>query len=139
AGYALAPAWPAFVLSGAVYGLWSGSIDPGINSWMALVGDLRAMNLIHFAYGLGATLGPLLVTGALTFGLGWRAAYVAAIASVGALLPAFALTRRRWGRSSDVATGGHPHAAHRRLPWLLLSVTLATFFVYVGVEVGTGA
>src|SRR5207244_5081252 len=54
AGYALAPAWPAFVLSGAVYGLWSGSIDPGINSWMALVGDLRAMNLIHFAYGLGA-------------------------------------------------------------------------------------
>src|SRR2546430_9796869 len=41
-------------------------------------------------------------------------------------------SRRRWGRPSDVATGGHPHAAHRRLPWLLLSVTLATFFVYVG-------
>jgi hypothetical protein len=56
AGYALAPGWPLFVASGAVYGLWSGSIDPGANSWTALVGDVRAMNLVHFGYGAGAAL-----------------------------------------------------------------------------------
>jgi len=32
-----------------------------------------------------------------------------------------------------------PHAPRHRLRWVLLVATLATFFVYVGVEVGNGA
>jgi fucose permease len=139
AGYALSPAWPVFVLSGAVYGFWSGSVDPGINSWVALVGDLRAMNLVHFAYGAGATLGPLLVTGSLALGLGWRPAYVAAAAATAALLLALTLTRRRWGRPSRArADEEERRVGGERLPWLVLVATLATFLVYVGVEVGAG-
>jgi fucose permease len=138
AGFALSPAWPLFVLSGVAYGLWSGSVDPGVNSWMALIGDVRAMNLVHFAYGVGATIGPLLVTGALSLGLGWRAAYLAGMVVMAALLLGFTLTRRRWGRASPSPADGDPKAVRVRLPWLLLAATLATFFVYVGVEAGTG-
>jgi fucose permease len=139
AGYALAPAWPVFVLSGVMYGFWSGSVDPGINSWIALVGDVRAMNLVHFAYGAGATLGPLLVTGSLAFGLGWRPTYLAAAAAIGVLLLGLTRTRRGWGRRSPArADGVGRHGRQERLPRLLLVATLATFFVYVGVEVGAG-
>jgi fucose permease len=139
AGYALSPVWPLFVLSGAAYGLWSGSIDPGINSWMALVGNVRAMNLVHFAYGAGATLGPLAMTWALTFPWGWRAAYGAAVVPMVALLLGLTLRRRSWGRPSRAPSAGGPGRAGGGLPWLLLIATLATFFVYVGVEAGSGA
>ena len=135
AGFALAGAWPLFVLSGVVYGLWSGSIDPGINSWTALTGDVRAMNLVHFAYGVGATLGPLLVTGALTLRLGWRAAYLAGVVAMLALLAGLTVTRRAWGRPSAARSEG-TGGARRPLPAALLVATLATFFVYVGVEGG---
>jgi fucose permease len=136
AGYALAPGWPLFVASGAVYGLWSGSIDPGVNSWTALVGDVRAMNLVHFGYGAGAILGPLAVTGSLALGLGWRAAYGAAAAAVLALLVGLVLTRRGWGPPSHAVEERHRRPARRHL--LFLGASMATFFVYVGVEVGTG-
>ncbi|MBO0686549.1 MAG: MFS transporter, partial [Candidatus Dormibacteraeota bacterium] len=136
AGYALAPGWPVFVVSGVLYGLWSGSIDPGVNSWMALVGSVRAMNLVHFAYGAGATLGPLLVTLAVVTGLGWRAAYAAGAAAVVLLLLGLLLTREGWGRPSRSAE--ERRRRRGRLPWALLVATLVTFFVYVGVEVGTG-
>lgn len=139
AGYAVVPAWPLFVASGVVYGLWSGSIDPGVNSWVALGGNVRAMNLVHFAYGAGATLGPLLVTGSLALGLSWRAAYLAVAAVIAALLAGLALTRRDWGRAARAGATGDEPGGSRRLWPLLLPATLATFFVYVGVEVGTGA
>jgi MFS family permease len=135
-GFALAPSWPLFVASGAVYGLWSGSIDPGVNSWTALLGDVRAMNLVHFAYGAGATLGPLVVTASLAFGLGWRAAYGAVATAVLMLAAGLAMTRRGWGRPSADGEKPRPRPARRHL--LFLGATMATFFVYVGVEVGTG-
>ena len=138
AGFALAPVWPLFVLSGAVYGLWGGSIDAGMNAWMALQRDVRAMNLLHFAYGFGATAGPLLVTASLAMGPGWRAAYLVGSAGIAALFMGIAFTRRAWGRSASAADPGAP-AQTGRTPWLLLGATLGTFLVYVGVEVGTGS
>jgi MFS family permease len=136
-GFALAPIWPLFVLCGAVYGLWAGSIDPGVNAWMALQRDLRAMNLLHFAYGVGATSGPLLMTACLALGPGWRAAYLVGSAAVTALFVGIGLTRRAWGRSSSETEPGAPTEAGR-MPWLLLGATMSTFLVYVAVEIGTG-
>jgi fucose permease len=136
AGYAFVPAWPLFVLSGAAYGLWAGLIDPGINSWMALVGNLRAMNLVHFAYGVGATVGPLLATLVLTLGWGGRTAFAGAAVATAAMLVSFAVTRKGWGRPVRGDAGGG--RARARVPWLLLAGILLTFFVYVGIEIGTG-
>jgi fucose permease len=45
----------------------------------------RAMNLLHFFFGLGAIAGPVLAAATLGAGLGWRAAFLAAAA-----LPAIA-------------------------------------------------
>lgn len=137
---AVAPAWVLFVLAGAVYGLWAGSIDPGINAWMALVGNVRAMNLVHFAYGVGATVGPVLVTTTLTVGWGWRPAYLGTACLAAVLLVGYWLTRRGWGSPGAAAAGARPSPQARSpLPWGVLAATLATFFVYVGVEVAAGA
>jgi fucose permease len=135
AGFALAPVWPLFVLCGVVYGVWAGSIDAGMNSWMALNRDVRAMNLLHFAYGVGATGGPLLMTVSLSAGPGWRAAYLVGSAAVAAVFVGIGLTRRSWGRSAAPGEPGTPAGADRT-PWLLLGAVLATFLVYLWVEVG---
>jgi Na+/melibiose symporter-like transporter len=106
-----------------------------MNAWMALQRNLRAMNLIHFAYGVGATAGPLLMTATLTLGLGWRTAYAVGSASIAALFVGLRLTRAAWGRSSSSAERGR-RGGTWRTPWLLLAATLATFLVYVAVEMG---
>jgi fucose permease len=137
AGFAIAPVWPLFVLCGAVYGVWAGSIDAGMNAWMALQRDVRAMNLMHFAYGVGATAGPLLMTACLTVGPGWRAAYLVASTAIAALFVGIVLTRRAWGRSAGTADPAAPAEAGST-PWLLLGAIMGTFLVYVAVEVGAG-
>src|SRR5215471_2837647 len=137
AGFALAPVWPLFVACGAVYGVWAGSIDSGMNAWMAVQRDVRAMNLLHFAYGVGATAGPLLMTASLAMGPGWRPAYLAGAAAIAALFAGIALTRRAWGRPAAAGPGARADAG--RTPWLLLGVIMGTFLVYLGVEVGTAS
>src|SRR5205823_12502887 len=87
----------------------------------------------------GATLGPLLVTGALALGLGWRAAYLTGVVVMAGLLLGFTLTRRKWGWASEPRPGEDLSAPRDSLPWALLIATLGTFFVYVGVEAGNGA
>ena len=37
------------------------------------------MNLLRACYGIGATIGPLLITGPLVLGWSWRLAYVASL------------------------------------------------------------
>lgn len=138
AGFALAPVWPLFVACGAVYGIWAGSIDAGMNAWMAVQRDVRAMNLLHFAYGVGATGGPLLMTASLAMGPGWRPAYLAGSAAIAALFAGIGLTRRAWGRPA-VAAGPGARADAGRPPWLLLGAIMGTFLVYIGVEVGTAS
>jgi fucose permease len=137
AGFAIAPVWPLFLLCGAVYGLWAGSIDAGLNAWMAVQRDVRAMNLLHFAYGVGATAGPLLMTASLAMGPGWRPAYLVGSASIAAVFVGISLTRRAWGRSAVTGSGGRADAG--RPPWPLLGAILGTFLVYIGVEVGAAS
>jgi fucose permease len=138
AGFALAPVWPLFVVAAAAYGLWAGSIDAGMNAWMAIQRDVRAMNLLHFAYGVGATAGPLLMTASIALGPGWRAAYLVGSACVAAVFVGIGLTRRAWDRPASPAERAAGDGAGST-PWLLLGATLSTFLVYVGVEIAAAS
>ena len=126
-----APAWPVLVALGFISGLSGGAIDGGLNAYAAAHFSPRAMNWLHACFGIGATLGPALMTVVIVGDLGWRAGYWIAGAVLLALAVCFALTRRRW---SDPAqpTGaqpvrGAPLAATLRLPLAWLGIAL--FFV----------
>jgi fucose permease len=73
-GLVLSPAFWTFVLAGAAIGLSAALIDGSINSAIALAGRNRLLNLVHGSYGIGTTVGPLVVTGAVLV-VSWRPAY----------------------------------------------------------------
>jgi fucose permease len=56
-------------------GAGGGVIDPSLSTLASLGGRHRLMNLLHGGYGVGAALGPGLVTAAIWLG-SWRLAYL---------------------------------------------------------------
>ncbi len=146
-GYALSPTWAFAILAAVVTGVGTASIDSGLNTYVALHGDSRVMNWLHASYGVGATLGPALMTVVITSGLGsfhgWRYGYAAAALANVALAACFVLTLSRWqaARSPAEPDLGATlkylgSAGTLRLPALWLGIALA--FIHTGTEVTAG-
>lgn len=142
-GYAAAPAWCVVVALGTLAGLGAGAIDAGLNTYAARHFSARVVNWLHAFYGVGATIGPLVMTAVLGAGFGWQRGYL--IVGVWQLILAicFALTRHRWGANEaaepgKVATqsGAVSSGSTLRLPVVWVSV--AVFFIYTGLEAAAG-
>ena len=98
---ALAPALWVFAVGMVVFGLGFGAVDSALNAYAAARFGARDINWMHASYGLGATIGPLLVTallgaGLLGAGLTWRWPYAIMATALAAVALVLALTRRRW-------------------------------------------
>ena len=93
---AAAPALWLIVIGSAVFSTGFGMINSSLNAYAATRFGPRDINWMHASYGLGATLGPLLVTALLGSGSSWRLT-LAALATVLAVI-ALILTagRRGW-------------------------------------------
>lgn len=135
-GYALAPAWSTMVGCAGFLGLGAGTIDAGLNTYAAVRHGPRALNWMHAAFGIGAALGPLLMTAVLASGLSWTVGYLGVAVAQLALAAGYALTRASLGSApTEKRTGGNMRVLLRsKLAWLLI----ALFFAYVGVEVIAG-
>jgi len=157
------------LLAAAVIGVAAGHLEPGLQAHLAVTAGPRSMNLLHACYGIGATIGPLLITGLLVLGWSWRFAYVVILGVE--LGVALAVLRRRADfdattparppretarvkRRRPVEIAGQPMAppgtgaaaaplpragtAAAPLPRAGVAMALLLFFLYCGVEMGTG-
>ena len=144
-GYTLVPAWWMMVLLGVVAGLGAGAIDAGLNTYVAAHFGEGLMQWLHASYGIGVTLGPIIMTIALTALSSWRAGYMVVGGFQLALAACFALTLPIWDRK-EVPAGSEapkrltdyrtPLGETLRRPGVWLSVLL--FFLYTGSEVSLG-
>ena len=105
-GMVLAPAFWAFVLAGTAIGVAAGLLDSAVNTAVALAGRNRLLNLLHGCYGVGTTIGPLVVTAAVLAG-SWRPAYGVLLAVEAALVGGWWLFSQGW-RPSRTGPGGGP-------------------------------
>jgi len=140
-GYAAAPLWGVLVALGVIAGLGAGAIDAGINTFAATNFKPRTLHLLHAAYGVGTTAGPVWMTSVLMSGYAWQRGYLA-IGAVQLLLAAgFAATLRLWPgpvrREASSAAPVAPLAETLRLAAARLGA--AAFFLYLGVEATAGA
>ncbi|MFZ0014406.1 MAG: MFS transporter [Acidimicrobiia bacterium] len=130
----VAPVWALLVCSSLVLGFGGGLVDSGLNAHAALAFDVRSINLLHACFGVGATLGPVIVTISLTASGVWRGGYVAIAFLQVVVLGAIWARRNGWQVSDDDDSVGSVVVARKRRSWYLFTL----FFLYTGVEVATG-
>jgi fucose permease len=136
AAFAVTSTWVVLMVAAAVLGVSGGVIDAALNAHVALYHSGRMMNLMHGGFGVGATLGPLVMTALIGAGLSWRWGYGAlALLQLG-LVVAFGTTLRHWPAArSGPRRDGHVAGPMPAAAWLGPLVFLA----YGAVEVGIGA
>ncbi len=141
-GYAITQWWWIMVGLGALAGLGAGAIDAGLNTYAATHFSAASVNWLHAFYGVGATLGPMIMTSVLNAQLPWQWGYVIVGAAQLLLAAGFGLTHKRWshGRhdqlaSNDLPTASHSATLRRPIAWLGIGI----FFIYTGIEAAAGA
>ena len=144
-GYTLVPTWPMMVFLGIFAGFGGGAIDAGINTYIAANFGERLMQWLHASFGIGVTLGPIIMTAGLNFIDSWRFGY--RLVGTAQLLLAFCflLTRSLWqahsrpddGERQNITSYQTPLSQTLRVPAAWLSMLL--FLLYTGAEVALGA
>lgn len=71
-GFSLAPAYVWLLLLALPLGLGAGTVDAALNNYVALHYKSHHMNWLHSFWGVGATLGPVIMGQALAVGLSWQ-------------------------------------------------------------------
>jgi fucose permease len=142
-GYALAPAWSTILTLAVVAGLGAGAIDAGLNTFAATQFSARMVNWLHACYGVGATVGPVIMTSVLAARHPWQRGYAIVGGWQLALALCFLVTHRWWPSVSATAAPFSSNVARAsnirtlKLPAVWLSV--AVLFVYTGIEAAAGA
>ncbi len=137
---ASAPAWGVLVVAFAVIGILSGVLDSLGARFLAVSGSVRRAGLAAGSYGVGATVGPIVIALTDSVAVGFLAgAVVALVAAVMVVAPGIA-----WppGLDSPAAvtrpTTGEPLGLGELLRTPAVLVSLGLFAAFVSVEVTAG-
>jgi fucose permease len=149
--FALAPSWAVFFPFGAVMGLGSGAIDSGLNGYAARHFSVRHVNWLHGCWGIGASIGPALMTFFIARGDGYRSGYGLLGIILGSMALLFTITRKRWDDPQPVppAAGAtnaaaappasaKPESVRTALRNGRVWLQVLVFFLYTGVESTVG-
>jgi fucose permease len=98
-GYSLAPSFAWVLVSALPLGLGGGAVDSSLNGYVASHYSSRHMNWLHASWGIGATIGPIVMT-AFIAGSGWRSGYRTISCIQAALALLFLLSLGLWDRSA---------------------------------------
>ncbi len=143
AGCAATGAWPVFLLCAVALGAGGGAIDAALNLFVATAFGARQLNWLHACYGVGAALGPVLMTAVLTAGWSWRWGYATIAFVLAGLALAYAATGRVWSAASspappDSASADQASTARQTLRLPTARLQIAAFFALTGVEATAG-
>ena len=142
---AFAPSLWVMVIATVLFGVGFGALDTALNAHAARHFGARDINWMHASYGLGATIGPLLVTALLSSELSWRRTYGLMAFVLAALACVLTVSRRGWpdlvsrpnlvSRTAKDEPGPDDATARRKLP---APAALTFAAVETGIESGAG-
>lgn len=120
-GYGYADSFNILCLWAIPMGIGAGAVDVAMNNFAAIYLESKHTNWLHASWGIGATLGPSLLSFSILTGGSWRGAYEYVAASLTAIfvlilisLPLWKKTEAREGLSENVtipANSGNAEAA----------------------------
>jgi len=147
AGYGFATAFWMMCLWAIPMGLGAGAIDVALNNFAAIHLESKHTNWLHASWGIGACLGPAILSASVFLGAGWRGAYELNAVLLGAIvlmmlvaLPLWKRVEKRKGSDERNGRGSSSDKdislrAALRVPGMKLSFW--TFFFYSALEIST--
>jgi fucose permease len=140
-GFSFSPSFLCLILLTIPLGLGQGAVDAGLNLYVAQHYSSRHMSWLHCFWGMGATMGPLIMTRALAQGNAWRPGYrtVSIIQLSLAAIVVFSLAKGLWKEqksSEDNRKNSEEDQLTQRQPARKGARFLAVFlfFLYSGLE-----
>jgi fucose permease len=149
-GYTLVPVWWLLPLLAVLAGLGAGAIDAGLNTYVEKNFNEGLMQWLHASFGVGVTIGPIIMSSAIKYFDSWRVGYLIVSSAQILLALTFALTLSLWqdpkkaskaAEQSNKKRGKNEQQEIKMFETLkyfpaLLSVLL--FFIYTGIELTLG-
>lgn len=74
-GFSIGNSFWILCLFAIPYGLGAGAVDAALNNYVALHYSSRHMSWLHCFWGVGASVGPYIMSFAIALGKGWRGGY----------------------------------------------------------------
>lgn len=141
-GISAAPSvWVMFIMA-VPLGLGAGSVDAGLNNFVALHYKAKHMSWLHCFWGIGATAGPMIMSLFLLRQGGWRMGYltIALIQTILVIILFMALPL--WKKTGDVNTESQKQTKvmtnREAIKVPLVKLALVSFFFYCAVELTVG-
>lgn len=141
-GYSLSPSFLWLLLCAIPLGLGGGAVDSGLNEFVAEHYEAKHMNWLHCFWGVGAMLGPILISVLAQGGHNWRSGYstISIIQFFLVVLLLFSLPM--WKKyetpytphTKDAKTHKEKHSLLTPLRAKGAVVAMVTFFLYTSIE-----
>ena len=138
-GFSLSTSFWQLCLWAVPYGLGAGSVDAAINNYVALHYESRHMSWLHCMWGVGASIGPVIMGRALAGGT-WQGGYRTIALLQFALTAVLLLSLRLWKRPQANVEGADfkPHPIPELLRRPGVPQVLLCFFCYSALEATAG-
>lgn len=135
-GYSISTEFWMICLFAIPYGLGAGGIDSSINNYVANHYSSKHMNWLHAMWGIGATIGPLLMGYTLTNNGSWNKGYLLLGILQSIVLLILFLTLHLWkdNKKDEAISKEKPLTIRRTLMLKGALVLLLCFFCYSAVE-----
>ncbi|MFA6839336.1 MAG: MFS transporter [Sphaerochaetaceae bacterium] len=140
-GFSFGGSFMALCLLALPLGLGAGSVDSGLNSFVASHFKARHMSWLHCFWGIGASLSPLIMSAWITRDGQWRNGYltVSILQSILVLILAVALPLwKRVERQTGFDTERTVELQRIHIARASLWPALLSFFCYCSIETTTG-
>ena len=119
-------------------GLGAGGVDAALNNYVALHFASRHMSWLHCMWGVGASIGPYIMSYALTGGQGWNMGYryiaFIQIALVAALYLSIPLWKKRTAAADEKGSGSRALSIRQIFAIPGAKEVLTAFFCYCAAE-----
>ena len=103
-GYGFADSFNILCLWAIPMGIGAGAVDVAMNNFAAIYLESKHTNWLHASWGIGATLGPSLLSFSILTGGGWRGAYEYVAIALAATFVLILISLPLWKRAE--ARGG---------------------------------
>ena len=142
-GYTMTPIWWFLPVLAVLAGVGAGAIDAGLNTYVEANFGENLMQWLHASFGIGVTLGPIIMSMGLRLSGTWRTGYIVVGGAQLILALTFLLTISMWETQEKIKEDDEEKATPevglaRTLKHLPTWLSVGLFFLYTGIELSLG-